>query len=109
METLESFNGRMAQIAIDSKRQNQTFTTVVGELQGNGYSDEHINYDLGLFFKILKKVLFCMKEESKMAVFFFIFCLTEILGLISDFSMIWLLFNTGFPDQALQLFLSKAN
>ena len=71
--------------------------------------EENVNYDLGLLFKILEKMLFCMKARTKLAVYHCICCLTEIVGLISDFSMIWLLFNTGFPYQALQLFLSKAN
>ena len=113
-ETLKAFNGRKAKEAIALKKQNKSFVNVVGELQGYGNeseenSEENVNYDLGLFFKILKKMLFCMKEDTKIAVFFFISCLTGIVGLISDFSMIWLLLNTGFPYQALQLFLSKAN
>ena len=78
-------------------------------VEDEGNPEENVNYDLGLLFKILKKMLFCMKEDTQIAVFFFICCLTEIVGLISDFSMIWLLLNTGFPYQALQLILSKAN
>ena len=77
--------------------------------EGEENPEKYLNYDLGLVFKILKKLLFCMLEDTKIAVYFLICCLSEILGLISDFSMIWLLLNTGFPYQALQLFLSKAN
>ena len=77
--------------------------------EGEENSEEYLNYDLGLFFKILKKLLFCMKEDTKTAVYFLICCLSEILGLLSDFFMIWLLLTTGFPYQALQLLLSKAN
>ena len=35
-ETLEEFNGRRANEVIASKKQNQNFENVVGELQGNG-------------------------------------------------------------------------
>ena len=94
---------------IISQTVNPTQDDTSSRMKESGKDEGEANYDLGLFFKILKKLLFCMGANAKIGVFLLISLLTEIVGLISDLSMIWLLLSTGFPYQALQLILSKAN
>ena len=52
-------------------------------------------------------MLFCMKEDSRLSVFFLVTTTQEIVGLLSEASTIVMMIKTGFSGEGLLLLLLK--
>ena len=63
--------------------------------------------NLGLLQKTIHKMLFCMKEDSRLGVFFLVTSTQEIVGVLSEASTIVLMIKTGFSIEGLLLLLLK--
>ena len=63
--------------------------------------------DLGFQQKTIDKLLFCMKEDSRLGVFFLVTTIQEIVGLVSEASTIVMMIKTGFYVEGLLLLLLK--
>ena len=63
--------------------------------------------NLGLLQKTIHKMLFCMKEDSRLGVFFLVTTTQEIVGVLSEASTIFMMIKTGFSVEGLLLLLLK--
>ena len=63
--------------------------------------------NLGLLQKTIHKMLFCMKEDSRLGVFFLVTTTQEMVGVLSEASTIFMMIKTGFSVEGLLLLLLK--
>ena len=67
-----------------------------GKEPSGGDSDYGSIKSLGFVEKVISRTFLCMKPRARMAVFFLMTIILEVVGLTSGISTIWLLMKTGF-------------
>ena len=63
--------------------------------------------DMGLQHKIIDKMFFCMKPNSRLGVFFLISVFIETMDILSSTFNIWLMMKTGFAVEGSLFLLLK--